>query len=78
MPEVPSGATQEVRMRMCCDYARDLVALNPHAFLPPEVKRRWWHLFKCEYPQILVTATVNAVVTDAPLYWPLNQGERKS
>lgn len=45
----------EVRRAMYRQSLAELVMFNPHSFLPPGVKRRWWHrlIGKREYPKEL-------------------------
>lgn len=50
----PPDATEAERMRLYRKYAQLLVDCNRRAFLPPGVKKRWWHLFRIEYPKILL------------------------
>lgn len=54
MTRVAPGATDAVRERMYREYVADLVRFNPGCFLPPGVKKRWWHLFKNEFPKCLL------------------------
>jgi hypothetical protein len=67
MRRVPVDADDATRDRMYREYVAELVTLNPRAFLPPGVKKRWWHLFKVEYPQILLTVNGAIITTAGPL-----------
>lgn len=51
MKPIPPGATRETRERMYWEYVDLLVACNSRWFLPPGVKKRWWHLFMVEHPE---------------------------
>jgi hypothetical protein len=54
MTRVPDGASDSVRRRMYLEYVSELVRFNPHCFLLPGVKKRWWHLWKNEFPKCLL------------------------
>lgn len=54
MQHVPAGATDAQRDEMYRAYLRELVNYNMHLFLPPAVKKRWWHLGMIEYPAALI------------------------
>jgi hypothetical protein len=50
---VPEGASDAVRQEMHRAYVAELVKYNPGHFLPPGVRKRWWHLGRVEYPSVL-------------------------
>lgn len=54
MWRVPYGASSEERERMRRLVTLQRYRLNPQSFLPPGVKKRWWHMFKSEYPADLL------------------------
>lgn len=54
MRRVPPGATYAVRYLMYQEHVLEIVRCNPHCFLLPGVKKRWWHLFKNEFPKCLL------------------------
>lgn len=47
---IPNNVTQRQREEMFVAYCRLLVRMNPGAFLPQGVKRRWWNFGKLEHP----------------------------
>lgn len=43
--------TEQERISAFRYYAVRIVAMYPNRFLPPNVRKRWWHLFRCEHPE---------------------------
>lgn len=56
MRPVPPGASDTVRRAMHRQAMAELVKYNPHSFLAPGTRRRWWHrlIGKMEYPKVLL------------------------
>lgn len=52
---VPAGASDATRHAMYRESVAEIVRYNPGKFLPPGVRRRWWHALigKLEYPKVL-------------------------
>jgi hypothetical protein len=53
VPEIkklPRTATRDERQAAYQQYCHELVSRNPHHFLPPGVRRRWWHFGLVEHP----------------------------
>ncbi len=48
--KLPRTATRDERAVEHARYCHELVSRNPQHFLPPGVRRRWWHFFLIEHP----------------------------
>lgn len=50
MQRIPEGTSDAIRLQLYFDYCQFNQAVNPDFNLPLGVKKRWYHLFKCEHP----------------------------